>query len=154
LLRWNQVDLEDGIITAGKSKPRGGDGRIVPLSQTALNALHEWKSNFPRSFPSDAVFPRELYGLIGEKGKKPNESKVARYKTFPNTPVTTFATAWRTAKKKADEALRNARNLTVEQWRVSGDNNHIQDLSPLAASRQISVEIFALDYRINRRRPS
>jgi hypothetical protein len=43
----------------------------------ALNVLKEWKSNLPKAFPSDAVFPREKYGLIGEKGKKPNGSKVA-----------------------------------------------------------------------------
>jgi len=128
LLRWNQVDLEDGTITVGKSKTRGGDGRIVPLSQMALEVLEEWKEQFPNALPTHAVFPREKYGLIGEKGKKPSESKVAQYKTFPNTPVTTFATAWRTAKKKADETLRNARKLTVEQWKVSGENNGIINL--------------------------
>jgi len=128
LLRWNQVDLEDGTITVGKSKTRGGDGRIVPLSQMALEVLEEWKANFPNALPIHAVFPREKYGLIGEKGKKPNESKVAQYKTFPNTPVTTFATAWRTAKKKADDTLRIERKLTVEQWKVSGENNGIINL--------------------------
>ena len=94
----------------------------------ALIVFKEWKANFPWALPTDAVFPRDLYGLIGEKGKKPNESKVAQYKTFPNTPVTTFATAWRTAKKKADDTLRIERKLTVEQWKVSGENNGIINL--------------------------
>jgi hypothetical protein len=94
----------------------------------ALIVFKEWKANFPRAFRTNGVFPRDLYGLIGEKGKKPNECKVAQYKTFPNTPVRAFATAWRTAKKKGDETLRNARKLTIEQRVVSGENNRIQDL--------------------------
>ena len=36
LLRWRQVNLIDGSITVGESKTEAGEGRWVPLSQTAL----------------------------------------------------------------------------------------------------------------------
>jgi integrase len=49
LLRWRQADLLAGQITVGKSKTAGGTGRIVPLSQTALRCLQEWRSEFPNA---------------------------------------------------------------------------------------------------------
>ena len=52
LLRWRQVDLLAGHVTVGKSKTAGGTGRIVPLSQTALKCLQEWRSEFPDAQPA------------------------------------------------------------------------------------------------------
>lgn len=68
LLRWRQVDLLDRTITVGKSKTTGGEGRIVPLSQTATECLQAWRSEFPNAQPAHYLFPSERHGLDGEKG--------------------------------------------------------------------------------------
>jgi integrase len=47
LLRWSQVDLIEQAVTVGRSQTQGGEGRIVPLSNTALACLQEWRSEFP-----------------------------------------------------------------------------------------------------------
>lgn len=99
LLRWHQVDLLEGIITVGKSKTQGGEGRLVYLSAPAVQALKNWRSQFPTVQPSHAVFPREAYGLKGKKGTF--GGTVVPYRTFPDQPVRSFATAWRAAKKAA-----------------------------------------------------
>jgi integrase len=99
LLRWHQVDLIEGIITVGKSKTQGGEGRLVYLSTQAMQTLKEWRSQFPAAQPGQAVFPREAYGLRGKKGTFGGE--VVPYRTFPDQPVRSFATAWRAAKKAA-----------------------------------------------------
>jgi integrase len=99
LLRWHQVDLLEGIVTVGKSKTQGGEGRLVYLSGLAVQTLKEWRSQFPAAQPSHAVFPREAYGLKGKKGTFGGE--VVPYRTFPDQPVRSFATAWRGAKKAA-----------------------------------------------------
>ena len=56
LLRWRQIDLLTGQVTVGKSKTAGGTGRIVPLSQTALKCLQEWRSEFPDAQPAHYCF--------------------------------------------------------------------------------------------------
>jgi integrase len=99
LLRWRQVDLLDGSIAVGKSKTEWGKGRVVFLNQTALQALQDWRSQFPEAQPSHAVFPRESYGLIGQKGTF--GGKVAPYETFPSDPIGSWKSAWQQAKKTA-----------------------------------------------------
>lgn len=99
LLRWRQVDLVEGIITVGKSKTEGGKGRLVYLSAMAVRTLEGWRAQFPKRRPTDAVFPREKYGLKGKKGTF--GGAVVPYQTLPDTPVRSFATAWRSAKKAA-----------------------------------------------------
>jgi integrase len=99
MLRWRQVDLTEGIITVGKSKTQGGEGRLVYLSAQANRTLGDWRSLFPEVQASHAVFPREAYGLMGKKGARGGD--VAPYRTFPDQPVRTFATAWRSVKKAA-----------------------------------------------------
>ena len=99
LLRWRQVDLLAGCITVGTSKTAGGEGRLVPLSQTALQVLRGWRAQFPSALPEHYCFPRESYGLIGSKGAF--GGTVTPCETFPEQPVRSFATAWRTAKKAA-----------------------------------------------------
>jgi integrase len=106
LLRWHQVDLKDGSITVGKSKTIGGKGRFIPLSQTALNVLKDWRSQFPNAQPTHAVFPRESYGLFGTKGQTGKGGVVKPYKTFPEQPIRSFNTAWKTAKKVANVECR------------------------------------------------
>jgi integrase len=130
LLRWRQVDLMEGFIMVGKSKTQGGEGRLVPLSQTALQTLQEWRSQFPSALPVHYVFPRESYGLFGEKGTF--GGKVMPYETFPDQPVRSFATAWRTAKKLAGVECRwhDLRHSFVSQVAAGGASD--QTLKALA----------------------
>jgi integrase len=99
LLRWRQVDLINATITVGKSKTEGGEGRMVYLSELAVLTLENWRSKFPDAKPDHAVFPRESYGIKGQKGLY--GGKVAVYKTFPGLTIGSFKTAWKTAKKRA-----------------------------------------------------
>lgn len=99
LLRWRQVDLLEGTITVGKSKTQAGEGRLVYLSALAVETLKTWRAQFRDVQPNHAVFPRETCGLKGEKGVF--GGKVVTYKTFPDQPIHSFRTAWRTAKKAA-----------------------------------------------------
>jgi integrase len=91
MLRWHQVDLLEGIITVGKSKTPGGEGRLVYLSALTTQTLKDWRSQFPAAQPNHAVFPRETYGLKGKKGTF--DGSVEPYRTFPDQPVRSFATA-------------------------------------------------------------
>lgn len=98
-LRWRQVDLLEGIVTVGKSKTEGGKGRLVYLSALATQTLQNWRSQFADVQPNHAVFPRQAFGLKGEKKKF--GGVVVAYRTFSDQPVRSFATAWETAKKAA-----------------------------------------------------
>jgi integrase len=99
MLRWHQVDLLEGIITVGRSKTQAGEGRLVYLSALAVQTLKNWRSEFPSALPSHAVFPREAYGLRGRKGTFGGQ--VVPFRTFPDQPVRSFATAWKAAKNAA-----------------------------------------------------
>lgn len=57
------------------------------------------RSQFPASQPGHAVFPREADGLKRKKGTF--GGVVVPYKTFPDQPICSFPTAWKTAKKTA-----------------------------------------------------
>jgi len=104
LLRWHQVDLLEGIITVGKSKTEGGEGRLVYLSALAIQTLQNWRGQFPDVKLSHAVFPRESYGLKGKKGTF--GGAVVPYRTFPDQAIGSFATAWGTARKAAGVSCR------------------------------------------------
>jgi integrase len=56
-LRWNQVDLFEGILTVGKSKTEAGTGRVIPLNPAARRALADWGNRFPGHKPEHYVFP-------------------------------------------------------------------------------------------------
>jgi integrase len=89
----------EGTITVGKSKTEGGEGRVVYLSAMAVQALQNWRSQFPDVQPSHALFPREDYALRGRKGTF--GGAVVPYRTYPDQPLKSFSTAWRSAKKRA-----------------------------------------------------
>jgi integrase len=91
LLRWRQVDLEGRTVTVGASKTAGGEGRIVPLSQTAVGCLAEWRANFPGAKPEHFVFPHESHTKGGGSALVSN----------PLQPMGTWARSWRHAKKAA-----------------------------------------------------
>jgi integrase len=99
LLRWRQVGLIEATITVGKSKTEGGEGRLVYLSTLAVQTLQNWRAQFPDAQPDHAVFPREAYGLKGKKFTF--GGTVEPYKVFPDQPIGSWRTAWKSAKKAA-----------------------------------------------------
>jgi len=97
LLRWRQVDLLDPKVTVGKSKTAGGEGRIVPLSKTALQCLMDWRSLFPNALPGHFVFPSERYRFDDDY----ETGKMVSYEVKPTIPIGSWKTAWRTARTAA-----------------------------------------------------
>lgn len=99
LLRWRQVDLIEQTITVGRSKTQGGEGRVIPLSNTASRCLREWRSQFPDAKPAHFLFPSERYGLNGEEGYQSGERAVSE--TKPDTPIGSWKTSWTVAREAA-----------------------------------------------------
>lgn len=104
LLKWHQVDLQEGEIIVGKSKTEGGEGRKVYLSDTALVILKDWRQKLAAGagkslYPHYYVFPTQRYGLMGKLGTF--GGVVAPYRTHFDKPTGSFNTAWKSAKKKA-----------------------------------------------------
>jgi integrase len=98
-MQWRQVDLLERSLLVGKSKTRGGEGRMVPLNQEAYNALREWRQNFDNPAPSHYVFPSERYGLKGEEGSQ--RGMVAVWDRNPEKPIGSWKTAWGLCRKTA-----------------------------------------------------
>jgi integrase len=101
LLRWRQVDLLEKELTVGKSKTEGGQGRRIPLSQTALKCLQEWRSLFPDAQPAHYVFPSESYKQDGSQ-----DGKIVAFDVRPHVPIGSWKTAWTTARKAAKVSCR------------------------------------------------
>jgi integrase len=94
-LRWHQVDLIERTVTVGISKTKGGEGRLVPLSNVAFECLQDWRSKFPNAQPSHFVFPTERYGQNYKTGT------VAAYDIDPTKPIGSWKVAWTTARDAA-----------------------------------------------------
>ena len=109
LLRWRQVDLTNEAIKVGKSKTEHGAGRSVPLNARALGTLKTWAAQFPDRKPAHYLFPSEKVGFSG------HEEIPEVFDTDPTTPITSWKTAWNTAKTSAGVSLRfhDLRHTTV-----------------------------------------
>ena len=95
-LRWRQVDLLTRAVRVGKSKTPSGEGRVVPLNQTATKVLTAWAQQFPGRTPEHYVFPSERVGFSG------NPEMAQVYGTDPTTPITSWKVAWTSARKAAE----------------------------------------------------
>ena len=95
LLRWNQIDFVNRALRVGKSKTDHGAGRPVPLNRRALTTTKRWAKEFPERKPNDYVFPSERVGLSG------NDEVPDVFDTDPTTPISTWKTAWTTAREAA-----------------------------------------------------
>jgi integrase len=129
LLRWRQVDLINGSVTVGESKTEGGSGRRGPLSETALGALKDWRAKFPDVQPDLYVFPSESYGLMGKEGTF--GGKVAPYQAFPDRPIGSWKSAWKSAKKAAGVKCRwhDMRHTAVSRVAAGGaTDGTLQDI--------------------------
>jgi integrase len=103
-LQWSRVDLMEACLKVGRSKTAGGEGRVVPLSATALAVLKQWRAQFPDAKPAHYIFPSERVGLDGQGGRKDGAS--VAYDTDPTKPIGSWKTAFNSAKKSAGVAMR------------------------------------------------
>jgi integrase len=104
LLKWRQIDFLERQLTVGKSKTAGGEGRIIPLSDTATKCMQEWRSQFPDAKPDHYIFPSEKYGLKGEDGYQ--NGTVGPYDVRPTVAIGSWKVAWTAAKKRAGVTCR------------------------------------------------
>ena len=104
LLRWRQADLMNRILTVGRSKTAGGEGRTVPLNETAYSALEAWRSEFPNAKPEHFIFPSEKYGLDGESGYL--HGTQIRYDVRPEVPMGSWKISWKYALARAGVSCR------------------------------------------------
>jgi integrase len=104
LLRWSQVDFLKEEIRVGKSKTAGGEGRVIPLSDTALACLKEWRNHFPEAKRHHFVFPSEKYGLHGKKETFGGVVKV--YDHDPTKPAGGWKSSWETCRRNAEVSCR------------------------------------------------
>lgn len=98
-LCWHQLDLMERTLTVGRSKTRGGEGRVIPLSRLSSECMQEWRSRFPDAEPSHCVFPSERYGLDGANGLK--DGKAVPYEIRPSVPIGSWKVAWTAARETA-----------------------------------------------------
>jgi integrase len=98
-LQWRQVDLLEKFLTVGKSKTRGGEGRVVPLNKESFAALTQWRQTFQNTLPGHYIFPSERYGLDGEDGYK--NGAVAVWDRNPEKPIGSWKVAWGACRKSA-----------------------------------------------------
>ncbi len=98
-IKWKQIDFEKRTIAVGKSKTKGGSGRVVPLNDEAYEILLEWRSRFDNPKPNHYVFPSERYGLKGQDGRV--SGAVAVYEIDRTKPMGSWKSAWTTCRNTA-----------------------------------------------------
>jgi integrase len=98
LLRWHQVDLLERTVTVGKSKTAGGEGRVIPLSNMALQTMKNWRSRlilFSRQSAMDWTVRRATRMAPWFPTMSP-----------PAKPITSWKTAWTKARGAAGVSCR------------------------------------------------
>lgn len=97
--RWSQVDFLRAEFQVGKAKTANSEGRIIPLNHAALQALRDWKSQWPSAKPEDFIFPTEKLAFKGSGS--PEVGVMTVYEVDPSKPLGGWKRAWTTAKKQA-----------------------------------------------------
>ena len=137
LLKWSQVDFLKEELRVGKSKTRGGEGRVIPLSDTALNCLKDWRGLFPAALPTHFVFPSERYGLHGTKGVFGGVVKA--YDHDPGTPIAGWKSSWTSCRAVAKVTCRwhDLRHTFISRM----GENKVADQTLLALAGQLSRRV-------------
>src|SRR5574341_1069956 len=52
ILRWEQVDLERGLLRLEPGTTKNGQGRLIPLVKEVIEALWQWKQRMLHRYPS------------------------------------------------------------------------------------------------------
>ena len=97
--RWSQVDFLKAEFQVGEAKTEGGEDRIIPLNQTALQAFKDWRVRWPNAKPTDYIFPSEKLRFKGEGAAE--KGIMTPYDINLGKPLGSWKKAWSTAKKEA-----------------------------------------------------
>lgn len=97
--RWNQVDFTTAEFQVGKSKTKGGKGRIIPLNRPAMEAFTAWKARWPNAKPDDFIFPSEKLAFKGKGAVK--SGVMTSLKLDLSKPRGPWKAAWKTARRRA-----------------------------------------------------
>ena len=94
LLQWSQIDFERKLITVGRTKPGGGEGRQIPIGPALEGVLEAYLSRYAAAFgpaePDWYVFPVHTRRLWID----------------PKRPIQTFGRAWGSLRKAAEVQCR------------------------------------------------
>jgi integrase len=137
LMRWHQLDVLERLLTVGKSKTAGGEGRTVPLSDTAWRCVLDWRSQWPEAKPEHYLFPSEKYGLDGDSGYQ--HVTTVPYKIRPDVPIGSWKVAWANAKQAAGVECRwhDLRHTFVS--RIA--EGQVSDATIMALAGHLSVKM-------------
>jgi integrase len=137
LLRWRQIDLLERTVTVGKSKTAGGEGRTVPLSDTAWRCIQDWRSQWPDAKTEHYLFPSEKYGFAGESGYL--HGAIVPYNVRPDVPIGSWKIAWTNAKQISGVSCRwhDLRHTFVS--RVA--EGQVSDATIMALAGHLSVKM-------------
>jgi len=98
-LQWSKIDFEKRTVTVGRTKTQAGSGRVIPLNQSAFDALARWAGRLVESNAEDYVFPAcEAAGIEREH---PDMERIDR-----SRPIKSWRSAWRAALKRAGLQMR------------------------------------------------
>lgn len=97
--RWSQVNFAKREFQVGKAKTPNGDGRIIPLNQTVMDAFTGWRALWPDAKPTDFIFPSEKLFFKGEGSAK--HGVMSSHQLDRTKPLGSWKKAWTTAKKRA-----------------------------------------------------
>jgi integrase len=98
-LQWSQIDFEKRTVTVGRTKTQAGSGRVIPLNQSAFDALVRWAGRLVEADSEDYVFPAcEAAGIEREH---PDKQRID-----PARPIKSWRSAWRAALKRAGLQMR------------------------------------------------
>jgi integrase len=96
---WGQLDFLKAEFHVGRSKTPAGEGRIIPLNRTALQAFQDWRARCSNVTPGDFIFPSEK--LMFKSEGSVDRGTMTPYDSDPRRPLGSWKKAWHTAKKEA-----------------------------------------------------
>jgi integrase len=108
-MRWEQVNLEQRVITVGEAKTNAGTGRQIPMNQELVDMMKDHATWFTKRFgetrPEHYLFP------AGERS--PND---------PTRPTSSFKTAWGNLRDDANVRCRlhDLRHTAITNLAESG----------------------------------
>ncbi len=94
-LTWEQINLEDGVLTVGEAKTAAGEGRTIPINADLAAALAIHKTWYEEKFGE----ARQEWYLFPARGEgRPTAGK--ERPLDPTRPVSTLKTAWKNIKRR------------------------------------------------------
>jgi integrase len=92
-IRWQMVDLKEGIIELEPPNTKNGEGRYLPIYSDMVSALKGQKALHDREYPDvESVFFWHKEDIVlGHGGTR----------VLPGAPIKDFRTSWKTAVKNA-----------------------------------------------------